>query len=208
SAKLYEGEHYEDQETGQDFDKLIIVMKGKWERLLETRMGLGFHENFPVSMEEVECSFIHIGWAMPNIPILILTWTENMKENQLNETLNAANINYIEMQVLRRIVTNWRSFSKKAELEIQQYIAINEMLSRAYDELRQRIQLFPVEKLRGHTDIVVDDARSKTETAKLYIKIIKILLIVIGIIVALWVTFTILGYILEEPPLKPAFLLI
>lgn len=144
---LYEKDSYKDKKI--EFDRICLLTDTDIEKSLKTKKSFAIHEGYPVDIDQVECAFSQVGELLPEIPVFILTWSENMTKKVIQSGLDAQAINYIKMKVLEKFVYTLRAFSQTAAMTIKQEQTKANMFYNAWDAIVQEMELIDIQAILG-----------------------------------------------------------
>lgn len=121
NCHLYIGLLYE-QETREGhtipFDRVAIITEQQKETVLKTEpMECVDKDDYDIDVPGVRCYYLCCRWALDQIPILYLRWSENMIEADI-DALQSDDLDYLNIKVLEEIVFHKAEDSKQAGLKI------------------------------------------------------------------------------------------
>lgn len=178
---------YSDQEV--EFDRICLLTDTDIDQSLRCKPSFAVHEGYPVDIEQCECAVSQLGIILPEIPVYMLTWSENMTKKILEPALQASSINYIEMKVLEKFIYTLRAFSQQAAMAITQEQTKSNMFYDAWDDLLQEIEELNLHKELGSRGI--DQLKTKEETHKLekYRIMAYVLMAITGFLIFILIVF-------------------
>lgn len=178
---------YDDQVV--EFDRVCLITDTDIDQSLRCKPSFAVHEGYPVDIEQCECAFSQLGVILPEIPVFLLTWSENMTKKILEPALEANSINYIQIKVLEKFVYTLRAFGQQAAMAITQEKTKSDMFYDAWDDLLQSIEELNLHKELGSRGI--DQLKTKEETDKLekYKTIAYLLIVITGFLIFILITF-------------------
>lgn len=182
---LYEPETYKDSEIV--FDRICVLTDTDIEQSLKCRSSFAMHEGYPVDIDQVECALDQMGWILPEIPIYLLAWSENITKKILEPSLEAQSIIYIQMKVLEKFVYTLRAFSQQAAMALKQEETKSNMYYDAWDDMIQEIENMNINTILGSKDLqqikLEEDAKKGSKYKTLSFILIGLLIAVIFILI-------------------------
>jgi Ca2+/Na+ antiporter len=188
---LYEPESFDDSDIV--FDRLCLVTDTDIEQSLKTRSSSAIHEGYPVDIDQVECAFDQLGWILPEIPVVLLAWSENITKKILEPTLEAQSITYIELKVLEKFIYTLRAFSQQAAMALKQEETKSNMYYDAWDDMIQEIENMNINAILGSKDINQIKMEKENKKNAKYKTLSFVLLAVITVIVFIVILFMVMS---------------
>jgi hypothetical protein len=181
------------------------------EQSLKTRSSSAIHEGYPVDIDQVECAFDQLGWILPEIPVVLLAWSENITKKILEPTLEAQSITYIEVKVLEKFIYTLRAFSQQAAMALKQEETKSNMYYDAWDDMIQEIENMNINAILGSKDINQIKMEKENKKNAKYKMLSFVLLAVIVVILFVVILFFIMSGTstptVTEPPPTPSGLM-
>lgn len=200
---MYDEECFIDQSVG--YERAFLILPDKKERMLEGYRRVGFdHDDYPINIRSCVCYWICVGWVLDNIPILMLRFSENMIEEQVEEVLKADEIKYLQIEALVHLLNMKRGEETQKDLKLDRLEVENVKIQDEYylmvqDLKKKEIRSMGTRSDRVNIQILEEDLLKKTKM--IYFAFAIILALAVILIIVLVSTVSLVGNV--QPPAPP-----